>query len=218
MIGESFMNNHHKISFKLDERVKIEIDLEVPLNEIDCCYQEYIAIFIEGNKHLLALEPIKFLMLELSDLLKKGLENQLCLNQSIIDDLGFYWNECFQSYSRFVSKSSSCYKIAQSYLLWSSRCNMNPMLDTWIYNNNHKEIILEITPSYPWHFSDLEDISNKKDDIPYEEWIKNYKPLLIRTIPKDVAEQWLHQAQEILKNIEKNTARLHAQETFGSET
>jgi hypothetical protein len=33
-----------------------------------------------------------------------------------------------------------------------------------------------------------------------------------------VAEQWLHQAQEILKKIEENIARLHKQETIEDAT
>jgi hypothetical protein len=75
-----------------------------------------------------------------------------------------------------------------------------------------------MTPVYPWHFYELDDAQQQKNYIPYEEWIKNYKPLLIRTIPKDVAEQWLNQAQEILKKIEENTPRLHTQEIFEEVT
>ena len=57
--------------------------------------------------------------------------------------------------------------------------------DTWLYNQNNK-IYLEITPGYMWHFSDQ---INKEDFIPYDEWIKNYKPLVIIEIDKVIARQ-----------------------------
>lgn len=71
-------------------------------------------------------------------------------------------------------------------------------LQTWIYTIN-KRIIIEISPSYPWHYLD------PKDDEPFEtfeQFMKNYKPIAIHEISKETAQEWLKQAQDYLDIVE----------------
>ncbi|HEV2917412.1 MAG TPA: hypothetical protein VGW78_06740 [Candidatus Babeliales bacterium] len=65
-------------------------------------------------------------------------------------------------------------------------------------------IIFEITPHYKYHFCEPDETPSF---ISYEEWIKDYKPYLIRVVPRDIAHQWLNQAREILNAIDENTER-----------
>ena len=82
-------------------------------------------------------------------------------------------------------------------------------LQTWIYNDKDGAIIFEITPLYPYHFcgAEEEDFIPPKNYILYQEWMKGYKPYLIRTIPEDVARQWFEQTKVIVRQIKKNIAR-----------
>ena len=72
--------------------------------------------------------------------------------------------------------------------------------NTWLYNKNN-EIILEITPTYPWHF---DKPAKNESFVPYEEFIKNYKALVIAKIDKKQAQEWLDIAYELMQTIRKN--------------
>jgi chitinase len=72
---------------------------------------------------------------------------------------------------------------------------------TWIYNDIGGNIIFAITPFYPFLFCDPDEEPNY---LPYEEWIKSYKPYLIAKLSRETAEQWLAQANSILEQIDKN--------------
>lgn len=45
------------------------------------------------------------------------------------------------------------------------------------------------------------------DYIPYEEWIKTYKPYFITTLSRETAQQWLEQAEYIIKIVDDNQRR-----------
>ena len=76
---------------------------------------------------------------------------------------------------------------------------MHPDLVTWIYNDNKNNIILELTPIWPWHFDNPEE---GETFITYEKFMKNYQSYLTRIISKDVAEQWVQQCKEALNIID----------------
>jgi len=203
----------NEIIFILDDTTKIVMQLECPIDGIDCCFQEYVNIFLGSRKYLLALDSIRYLMLEFNDLLTKALKIKLKLHKSITKDIGYLWNEKLQGKPGliYMKLEDRNYWVGLNNLLWSTRDTMNPQLDTWIYNDHVENIILEITPAYPWHFSDLEEAEKDINYLPYEEWIKSYKPLLATTIPKDVAHTWLEQSNNILKIIDENVKRLEAE-------
>ena len=119
-------------------------------------------------------------------ILTKAIKNQLILHSSITADIGFFWNEYLHDKKshNFVRKplENSTYWLGLDYLLCESK-----KWDTWMYNNN-TDIYLEITPTYPWHFNE-----SKKNDkfVPYDEFVRKYKPLMIIKIKKNVAQKWL---------------------------
>jgi hypothetical protein len=135
-------------------------------------------------------------------LLKKAVKNKLKLHKSIIQDIGFLYNEESEGKEGFfyTKLENRDYWIGNRSNLWSPVV-IYGNLQTWIYNNEAGDIIFEITPVYPYHYCDPEEEPNF---IPYEEWMKDYKPFLIRTIPKDVAQRWLEQTKLLLKQIKKN--------------
>lgn len=132
--------------------------------------------------------------------LKLALNNQFIIHESIQQDIGFLWGEYLQeneSNYHFVKKplENSTIWVGAQHHLFSSK-----QWDTWLYNKNG-DIYLEITPAYPWHFGDPK--KNEKF-VPYEEFIKNYKPLVILKIDKERAEEWLKIVSNLVAIAEKN--------------
>jgi hypothetical protein len=205
--------NTNNIVFKLNEQEKIVIELEESLENIDSCYQEYMN-FYRDNVILcrFSLDTIRYYLATLQILLKSALANNLQLHESITIDIGFLDNEDCQEKKNLIY--DGIHWVGRKYAFIAGYWNEKSWFSSWIYNDGLGNIVFELTPKYKWHFYNKKEAKKYKDYVPYEEWIKNYKPLLIRVIPREIAQQWLHQAEEILKKIEENTARLHTQETF----
>lgn len=188
-----------KIIFKIDNALSLIIK--------NLCY--------EGN-HLYRWDPIEIIFKDenseyiinqhdhlmpqveqLYDCLQGAISNKLSLLKSIKADLGYLWNQdlnhCSITSHEQLQKEKD-WKGAK-YLMWDGN-----KFDTWLYNKNNK-IYIEITPIYPWHFNKPKAEDNY---IPYDEWIKNYKPLVIIEIDKVAAKQWYDQAGKIMQEIEKN--------------
>jgi len=131
--------------------------------------------------------------------LKLALNNQLTLHESIQEDIGFLWAEYLQRKENHIFieeplENSSCW-VGLNYHLFEYK-----EYDTWLYNKDG-EIYLKITPSYQWHFDEPQKNENF---IPYEEFIKNYKPLVILKIDKEQAEEWLKIVSNLVAIAEKN--------------
>ncbi len=161
-------------------------------------------IYGEDFSYIIADEDADELLNSLISLIKKAILNNLKKNFSNKKSLGYLWNQELHKTTLLLNASGQDWQ-GQRYQLWETPGNVSPKLDTWLYNDNHGNIILEITPTYPWHFSDPEP---GETYISYAEFIKNYQPLLIRTIPKETAQKWLNQAKEIFKQLQLNTQKL----------
>jgi len=129
--------------------------------------------------------------------LKDAIKNKLVLLKSIKADLGYLWNQDL-NYRNIVPpekrKNEKRWK-GTRYLMWESN-----EFDTWMFSQNNS-IYLEITPAYPWQFSEPE---KSEKFIPFDEWIKNYKPLALIEIDKTTAQQWLEQTKLLMQEIEKS--------------
>jgi len=109
------------------------------------------------------------------------------------------WNEKFQGKSGFFMvptiSGKSSYWIGLNYEIWETSNNTNPYVTTWMYNDSEGNIIFEVTKFYKWSLREKEP--EDLDFITYEEFIKDYKPLIHCIIPRDLAIEWLKQAMEI---------------------
>jgi len=133
--------------------------------------------------------------------LQRSIKNKLQLLKSIKENLGFLWHQDLHICSIISQEeleNKEDWKGAR-YLIWGGG-----EFDTWLYNQNNK-IYLEITPRYPWHFSDPTKEVNfiPEDFISFDEWIKSYKPLALIEIDKTTAQQWLEQTKFLMKEIKK---------------
>ena len=137
----------------------------------------------------------------LKALLTKAIDNRLILHDSIVNDIGYLWNEYLQDKKEhnFVEKplENSTYWVGQTHHLCESK-----KWDTWLYNKNDA-IYFEITPSYHWHFCKPQ--KNEKF-VSYKKFVKKYKPLAIIKIDKKVAQRWLKIVSRLLATAQKNHA------------
>lgn len=195
----------HEITFKLDHTEKIVVPLQEDITALHCCYDLPIFFLHGNNECMLSNDSIHDAMYSFSRLLDKALAKKLSLPLAITEDIGYIINE------QMNNDNSQTYPEITDYWLWSIAGVFKTKMNSWIYNDHDGAIILEITPSYPWNFENAE---KNADFVPYEEWIKKYKPYAIRKIPASVARGWLDQANNILEQIEKNIATLRKEGKF----
>jgi len=137
------------------------------------------------------------------------LENELSLDTSINEDIGFMYNQydylfwtkdsiVVDDFVHELSETTPVW-VGMRYQLW-----MTKKYVTWLYNDNNGLIIFEVTPLYPFSYRNS---SKEQDYITYKKWIKNYKSCLTRTISREVAQQWFEQANKIEIQIADNIER-----------
>ena len=174
-----------------------------PIDEILFCDDIEVDLLVDERYRLLS-DCFQYTLRRLIDHLDSVINCKLLLHKSIQRDLGFLWDEYLADSSAidFYCEEIEGIKswIGTKYILFETPGSFEKNLTTWLYNNEKGEIILEITPGYKWHFQDPE---LGDEYFTYEEFIKNYKPILFRTIPKVVAEEWLVKLHELLKIVEK---------------
>ena len=177
--------------------------MQDPVTWLGPMYEEDIVFSDNKNTILLTNGPIYYNMQQLENFLQKTLINNLKLDKSISSDIGYLCNEYSYNESGFTLHTfPSGYVgwIGYQYHTWEAASNDTRYI-TWLYNDSCGNIIFEITPFYPYMYCEPEEEPNY---IPYHEWIKTYKPYLTTILPIEIAQQWLDQAQYIIKNIQNN--------------
>lgn len=186
--------------FHLHKKEDLAFSAYHSIGLIHCCYEGHILFqnkkraFIIGNTSIIeAAKRLRFLC-------EKALSNQLCLHESIKNNIGLleneynnvFWEETYSTVTRTFIKEGSSW-IGNRYSLWGAKNKA-----TWLYNDQYGNIILEITP---WFHSSYR---NRFEKLPFAQWIKSYKPILKRIIPKETAKQWIVQADKLINIIEQN--------------
>ncbi len=214
--------NKHNLIFQLNDTEKIVVELDASIDGVNCCTEAPIVFFQGSKKVILSEDAVRNNMIILSNLLTKALKNKLQLHESITQDIGYLFNQ----YSDYLCDDTSTVQnnfgytkldgrdtwAGNNYSLWNSD------LASWIYNDVDGSIIFELTPIYPEDFFYTKNeppilrqrLRRARQTVPYQEWIKGYAPYLITTIPHNVAQQWLEQADSIVKQIDESTAKLRS--------
>lgn len=187
--------------FKLNKTDKIIISSESALQEMFFCDEIEISL-ISDQKYRLNFDCFQYIFRGFIADLIDAIDGKLQLNSFIKFDLGYLLEQKYEGETKYIHMDQNNEWIGYKYLLFQTPGNFDPGLNTWLYNNEKGEIILEITPSYRWHF---QDPKSGEAYITYEEFIRNYKPVLFRTIPKTVAQEWLEQAKALLHDVESRT-------------
>src|SRR5437016_11155825 len=90
--------NKNEIIFFLNENEKIVINLEDPLEEVHCCYEAPVAFIKNSKRYSLSQDAVFYNIKFMRSLLKKCLNKELKLHESIHENIGylyaqysFYW-------------------------------------------------------------------------------------------------------------------------------
>jgi len=86
------------------------------------------------------------------------------------------------------------------YLICTTRNEVSPDLSVWMYNDMHKNIILEIGENFRWpDLLNENDFIQPADPIVYQffQYLDSYQPLIKITMHYDTAQTWLKQAQQL---------------------
>jgi hypothetical protein len=192
--------NKELLTFKLNDHVKIIIQLHHLINVIEASYEAHIYFIQDNHKILLRNGSVLSSLERLKTNLSKAYYNNLQLDKKLAENIGYYMNEAVNQEYETEEVFGPNYSILTDYRIWAYSD-----ISTWIYNDSKKNIILEITPSYPYEYVEKE--------MPYDyflQWMKSYKPIFKVIISQEIAQQWIEQANLIITEIDKNTEELYA--------
>lgn len=195
----------HEIVFEIGQNEDIVFALEEPIAAVDCCYEVRAILCWHGHKFLLNEDVLKYQMSRVKSLLSRAIMDQLVIHKSIGFNIGsLFTSYRFYSFDRELSKQQGLIFDEENEWVGSKHLLFAHDIAVWIYNDQRGAIILEFTP---WYKGNNFDFEGETDFTQYEQFLKDYKPLFIRTISRDIAQQWLNQANGILKQIAENIER-----------
>ena len=204
-----------ELIFKISENkfIKIVPDYDLDFNKVTMC-DDLKVYFVNERQLRIGQQSAGLIFDDFIECLKKAIHHKLQLHESLIHNLGFMENEYSHEYSHknpgFIMISSpsgeSSYWVGSNYNIWRTFADANPYVNTWMYNDHEGNIIFEVTKFYKWSMQedDLDDLNF----ITYEEFMKDYKPLIHCIISHDVAIKWLEQAEKWYKIIYDNEQNL----------
>lgn len=198
------------LKFRINDNENIIIPLDEPDDIIDYSYVAKAELIIRDQVTIIGSGAIGMQAVKLQRLLKPVIAGQRPLHKSIKNSIGYYYNQDLNEENPdifLIQSEESKYWIGSQYLLWTTDSNIkNHQYATWLYNDSSGNIIFEVTPLYPEDYVDPEDLAEVQA---YKEWMKiSYKTFFTCIISKEVAMQWLSQANLILKTIEENVKML----------
>ena len=199
----------NKLLLQLSKNELIEIiaDNNIDFKKVDFCCGDMKAYFVDKQQLRIGQQTAGLLFEALIGVLRRVINGTLQLDESIIENLGLMYNEYFHDLPlkkpKFVmiptSDGTSRYWIGYNYQIWSTYKDANPYVNTWMYNDSEGNIIFEVTKFYKW--STQEDDLEDPEYETYEEFMKKFKPLIHRVIPRDVAIEWLDQSMKVYRGF-----------------
>lgn len=183
---------------KINTHTKIIVGGRLPLSKVGIFY-EVMVLFHEKNYSLLIGRDISINIAEqFISLFTKAINKCLVLDESCYN-IGRLDNEYDSSVWIYKDENRISIKkdghdnwIGEQYRLCVYKERVS-----WLYNDQYGNIILEVTPWF--------NVRKYKNQVVYEKWIKNYKPILKRTIAPEIAQKWIQQMEVLLRTVRVNS-------------
>jgi hypothetical protein len=202
----------NKIVLPLDDARSIVICLEKNLGDVDRDTDaSFFMAYGDDTYSLLGTTRISFAARRLRDTLTSALINGFELHDSIMD-IGYSFNEWWQNKFNVVEKECDGRNVWVGYkhmILWGY-----PQPFTgWIYTRK-SDIYFELALAYggpvTCPFTGKYYPANDTDTvIPYEQWKRDHYGIIFsKVLSKNIAVQWLEQANYIIKIIDINIAKM----------
>ena len=192
------------LTLSKSEYIKIIPDHDLDFEKISFCCNNIKLYFVDDQRQIrIGQESAGELFEPFITCLKKAINGKLQLHESLTKNLGFMQNQYYQDKTGFVRiatpNSPSTYWVGFDYEICTTFADANPHVSTWMYNDKDNNIILEVTKDYSWSM-DGEDQEEPGFET-YEEFMKDYQPVINRVIPRDIAVQWLEQTIQVYRSF-----------------
>lgn len=181
------------------------IEILIPSKEKDLYRYDEIKIILRTskNKYVLYSNECIDALQDLDYCLTDILNGRLQLHKSIYN-IGYQCNEDYHSITEdslsnliYVMHKGVRRWVGERYMVWSTTQRYSQT--TWLYVKD-KQIILEVTPDYKWHFD--EPKKNEKF-IEYSEFMKNYQNFYKVVLDKETIVAWHRKCRELLQIIDR---------------
>lgn len=146
--------------------------------------------------------------------LEDAINNQMKLLPEIKLNLGYEYNQRIYKSAHDKTIKISTW-VGRKYLVIDSNGTTLQSGPLWMYNDKEGNIILEITPPFATLFFKK---YSEEEPISFDEWMKDYQPLLVTTISKETAQQWVDSINNLITNIEKKINSMNITKFIISDT
>lgn len=159
-------------------------------------FDEVEVKYIHSDKKIvLASDIARYAVEKFGTSLEKSLKNELPLDESLtVGKVGYFFSKKKYTTTDQSDGSEKKHDIFQQHWVWSSPTN----IQTWLYSANNK-IYLEISPTYPWLFSDPEE---GEVYISFDEYKDNYKPIALVELQESRVLSWINDCDVLLQKME----------------
>jgi hypothetical protein len=183
----------------------LKIILQHKNDTIDCCYEAEMILQQNNISTVIAHNTVLMYAEQLQQRLHLALNNQLQLDDSIINDPGYYWNRWLNEKNPDLvctTTKNGTYWIGNTYFLWSTSGGAPHKFSTWLYNNHAGQIVLQVCPLFAGTLVDWDDALEMQA---YQQWLKNeYQAFYTHVISTQTAQAWLDQINTIINEIKYN--------------
>lgn len=200
------MSNH---IFNINNRCHIElIFIHVPIDQISFMNETKIILYQDGQAQLLigmawSIDIVEDLIEKLTNSLNGELifNYQSCSSPAILNNEFLVCEELRPFIEQHAQKEGRPKSVSMlKYLICSTRTEVNPDLSVWMYNDEYKNIILEIGTNFKWpDLPNEDDIIQPTDPIVHQffQYLETYQPLVKIAFDHETAQSWLKQAQKL---------------------
>lgn len=189
--------NLSRYQINATEYLEIRTEDLLPLDQVYSCYILDIWFVGLNQEFKFADEDAGSFCCTIQHKIPKLLNKNLVIDPKKSADLGFLLNQ--ESQNIEVPE----YGCSDYYFFGNSYSSERRYYSSWMYNDLEGNIILEICPKYSWNDEDEHDV-NYPDFVSYDQFMKNYQPIIVRTIEPKYLRQWLHQVNILDPIFEKN--------------
>ena len=214
---------NEKIIFQINSTDCIEVRRECDQCDMHDIYAlDMVDLFLHnatGRYLVYYYDSLTEAINQLHDYLRKALNNELAYKVET-KSIGLLWNE-------YLHKKDEAYKhrdklqkkglmvdivdnswSGEGRLMWSTPQDY----DTWMYNDGD-HIVIEVTPVYG------SNLSNKraKGYYPYQEFVRNFKPIAVYALSHERAAEWLAQTEQLIKRMNASFDK-YAQSSLNAST
>jgi hypothetical protein len=191
----------------IDKNKSIEILVPDVVNKSNYYYKptEELHKFDEVTVVLREKDTTITISIDLADVIFESLKNMLqnvCMDNQVllpdniqIGELGYYYNKDMKDEVDLIDYSN--------FAVWSGGVSKGKYT-TWLYKKDNG-MYFEISPNYPWLYAEPDESSNY---IPFDQFMKTYKPILVIELDRSLIEKWLDNCNGILHELEKRHAQM----------